>query len=180
MQSSSKLSSESSDSDSDSDLGYHAPSLTCGYNFPVSKWVYRKLKKQRKALQAKYGVDEGSSPSKVHHFPTLNDLPRINYRGNTKEEKKDKASKDRQVKSSREESKVICPCSVSSGMSGSVEVIKCRSASERLMEATLSDGRTRSQLSLPNSVERMEACCRNSCSGGHTMDTFKCYCCPGW
>lgn len=176
MQSSSTSSSDSSDSDSD--LGYHAPSLTCGYNFPVSKWVYRKLKKQRKVLLAKYGVDEGSSPSKVHHFPTLNDLPRINYRGNTKDEK---GNNDRQAKSTTQESKVICQCNVSPGMSGSVEVIKCRSASERHIEATLVDGRTsRSQISLPNSVERMEACCKSSCNAaGHTMDTFKCYCCPG-
>lgn len=179
MQSSSTVSSESSDSDSDSDLSYHAPSLTCGYNFPVSKWVYRKLKKQRKALQAKYGVDEGSSPSKVHHFPTLNDLPRINYRGNTKEEKKEKASKDRQVKSPTQEKKVICQSNVTSGMSGSVEVIKCRSASERLMETTPSDGRTCSQTSLPNSIERIEANFRSLCIGDHTMDTFKCYCCSG-
>lgn len=107
---SSSSSSSSSDTDTDStdsDVSLRSPSFTCGYHFPISKWVYRKIQAQRAARQlaaqrrrrgtaSSTGGEDTSSPSsststslssstqkRVHTFPTLNDLPRINYRGNT-------------------------------------------------------------------------------------------------
>ena len=76
MSSSTSSSDCSSTSSDESDISYHSPSLSCGYNFPISKWVYRKIKEKHKAT-----TSSGGNP-RVHHFPTLNDLPRINYRGN--------------------------------------------------------------------------------------------------
>lgn len=128
-------------------------SLACGYNFPITNWVIRKInkKKAKAKLKARKKVHSFSkscsSSHRVHHFPTLTNLQRINQRGDGVGPAANSTG-DRRGSSSKWISTLVKPRSKSASSKTSKE-LELESALEHLQQLALT---------LPE------------CS------TFKCYC----